>query len=443
MTAARQQFEDVAAELKSLLKPGEVYTCAFKGEDSDFVRFNKSEVRQAGSVQQRSVTVDLISGKRHAAGDITLAGDKELDRPRLKRLMDDLRETVSHVPEDPYLLYATDVRSSERQATNKVPDGVTAVAAVRDAGKGRDLVGVWASGGIHTGFANSLGQRNWYSTSSFNLNWSFYHQKDKAVKTGYAGFDWDQAAFERKVERARQQLDAVSRPPRKVDRGGYRVFLTPSALQELVGMLCWGGFGLKAHRTKQTPLLKLVEGEAAMAKGVSISENTAQGVAPDFEESGFIRPARVDLIKDGKYAECLVSPRSAKEYDVPTNGASEGESPESIEMAGGTLPEADALKRLGTGVWIGNLWYLNYSDRSACRTTGMTRFATFWVEGGEVKAPLDVMRFDETIYRALGENLVGLTAEREMLLDDNTYFRRSTSSARLPGALIEDFQFTL
>ena len=73
----------------------------------------------------------------------------------------------------------------------------------------------------------------------------------------------------------------------------------------------------------------------------------------------------------------------------------------------------------------------------------MTRFATFWVENGEIKAPLNVMRFDETLYRVLGSNLEGLTAERELQLSASTYGGRSTESMRLPGALVRDFKFTL
>ena len=112
-------------------------------------------------------------------------------------------------------------------------------------------------------------------------------------------------------------------------------------------------------------------------------------------------------------------------------------------MAPGDLPRAQVLRYLHTGVYINNVWYLNYSDRSACRITGMTRFATFWVENGIIQAPLNVMRFDESIYRMLGEHLVGLTSERDFILDANTYHRRSTNSSRLPGALIEAFTFTL
>ena len=47
----------------------------------------------------------------------------------------------------------------------------------------------------------------------------------------------------------------------------------------------------------------------------------------------------------------------------------------------------------------------------------MTRFACFWVEEGQIVAPINVMRFDETLYRVLGENLIDLTCEREMILD--------------------------
>ena len=117
--------------------------------------------------------------------------------------------------------------------------------------------------------------------------------------------------------------------------------------------------------------------------------------------------------------------------------------PVSLEMAAGRTPRAQVLSELGTGVFVNNLHYLNYSDRPSCRLTGMTRFATFWVENGEVVAPLNVMRFDETVYRMFGEQLVGLTQERELLLDPGTYERRSTQSTMVPGAIVNDFTFTL
>jgi predicted Zn-dependent protease len=112
-------------------------------------------------------------------------------------------------------------------------------------------------------------------------------------------------------------------------------------------------------------------------------------------------------------------------------------------MTAGALAESDVLQKLGTGLYISNLWYLNFSDRPAGRITGMTRFATFWVENGKIAAPVTPMRFDDSIYRILGESLVDLTRERELLPDASTYGERQTSSARLPGALLSALRFTL
>ncbi len=75
--------------------------------------------------------------------------------------------------------------------------------------------------------------------------------------------------------------------------------------------------------------------------------------------------------------------------------------------------------------------------------TGMTRFATFWVENGKIVAPVDVLRFDDTLYRMLGDNLEALTTERELMLESNTYGSRMLTSATLPGALVSEMTFTL
>jgi predicted Zn-dependent protease len=436
-------FYTLAEAITALLKGDELYTCTFRGEDSDFVRFNRGAIRQAGTVTQRFLGLDLICGRRHATADVALSGDLAEDRARLGQVIAALREQLPYLPEDPYLLYATDVRSSVQQGENRLPDSAAALATVLEAGRGRDLVGFYAAGGIYAGFANALGQRNWFASYSFNCDWSLYYQADKAVKTAYAGFMWDPEAFARKAATAAAQLDALQRPAQTIPPGRYRVYLAPAALEDILHTLAWGGFGLKDHRTRQTTLLKMVQEGARLHPAVTLRENTRDGVAPNFQGAGFIKPDQVTLIEGGVFRNCLVSPRSAQEYGVPTNGASSGETPQSLEMAAGDMPLQEVLQRLDTGVYVNNVWYLNYSDRMACRMTGMTRFATLWVEHGVIQAPLNVMRFDESIYRMLGEDLLDLTSERELILNTGTYHQRSTGSSRVPGALVDGFSFTL
>ena len=101
------------------------------------------------------------------------------------------------------------------------------------------------------------------------------------------------------------------------------------------------------------------------------------------------------------------------------------------------------LKALGTGVFISNLHYLNYSDRQDCRITGMTRFACWWVEQGELVAPIGVMRFDDSLLRMFGDGLVALTSHAETVPDSSTYGARQLGAVTTPGAIVEGFRLTL
>ncbi len=442
-SGAQTYFDELIAWAATQLTGDEVLTASLAGEDSDFVRFNRGLIRQAGSVKQRNVELDLIAGDKHCSADVQLAEDAELDRARVGDLLVDLRDRLRLVPPDPYLAYASGTDATERIGAAALPAADDAIAEIQSAADGRDLVGIYAAGDTYRGFASSLGQRNWFQAGTFNFDWSFYLQADKAVKTAYAGDRWDGDAFAAKVDRSADQLAVLGRDPVDLKPDTYRTYLSPTALSELVGMMSWGGFGLKAHRTKQTPLLRMVTEGATLHPSVRIVEDTAAGLAPNFQEQGFVRPDQVVLIDEGRYRDHLVSPRSAKEYGVDTNGASAWETPETVAMSAGQLATGDVVERLGTGLYVGNLHYLNFSDRAACRTTGMTRFATFWVDGGEIVAPANVLRFDDTAYNLLGANLVDLTADVETLLDPGTYGGRSSDSFRLPGALVDDMAFTL
>ena len=77
------------------------------------------------------MSIDLIDGQKHAAGFCTLAGIAEEDQRRLTELLDDLRGKLPNLPEDPHLLYATEVNSTEQVGENKVPDPEEALARIK------------------------------------------------------------------------------------------------------------------------------------------------------------------------------------------------------------------------------------------------------------------------------------------------------------------------
>jgi predicted Zn-dependent protease len=196
-------------------------------------------------------------------------------------------------------------------------------------------------------------------------------------------------------------------------------------------------------QTGVSTLVRAHRGQAKFNRALTLVEATAEGIAPRFQPDGFVKPSSVPLVKEGELAQTLISPRSAREYNVPANGANSQESPDSLAMTGGALASNDVLDALGTGVYISDLHYLNYSDRQACRMTGMTRFACFWVEKGRIVAPISVMRFDDSLLRMFGEGLVALTHDAELVPDNSTYGERALRSVTAPGAIVEGFRFTL
>lgn len=439
----KERFDALSDRLLSRLQPGEDATLWLRAEDSDFVRFNQGRVRQPGSVDQSDLRLRLIQGQRHASIELSLGGELDDDSARLADALDRLRPIVADSPEDPHLLWATDGQSSSFVAEGQPPDAIALSEDVVEMADGHDLVGILVSGQLVSGYASSRGQRCWDQRHSTMLDWCLVHQGDKAVKSTVAGTGWDPAEIAEAMDSARSRLALLGRTPKRLEPGRYRCVLTPSAIGEIMDILAWGGFSERGLRTRISPLARMREGKASLSPQLSLFEDTRHGLGPAFTGDGFHKPKMVSLVDDGQLVGSLVSPRSAQEYGLQTNGANDREAPDALVMAPGELSDREMLDRLGTGLFVSNLWYLNYSDRPEGRITGMTRFATMWVEDGEVVGPTEVMRFDESIYHLLGTGLEGLTDTLALLPSASTYERRSTSSQRLPGALVDGVSFTL
>ncbi len=453
-SALRAEFEAVSETVLGALQPGEDATLSWAAEQSLFCRFSGGAVRQAGSVDQAELTLRLISGGRHARATVDVAGP---DAPAVAlRSLRQLRSLLPALPADPYLLWneAGDRLPSRDDpgpestspSSGRADDAMgRIVAAARDLGGAQplDLVGILADGRIARGFSSSRGGHAWQSVPRCHLDFSLYLQGDKAVKSAIAGPDAALLDLEGAIAAAAGKLRLLALPAIDLPRGRYRAWLEPAAVAELLALLSWGGFSGSELHTRSSPLLRLQAGEVALNPSVHLVEDLESSAAPRISGDGFVRPPQVPLVAAGRFAGALVSPRSAIEHGLQQNGANDEEGPEALTMAPGTLSPEAALQAVGDGVYVSNLWYLNWSDRAAACATGMTRFATFAVRDGVIAGPMQVMRFDDSLFRLLGEGLLALGDRAETLPDASTYGRRSTQSVRTPGALVEGLAFTL
>lgn len=414
---------------------------SLNGEASDFIRFNHNRVRQAGHVEQYCMQLALVSGQKHCIGDCELSGDWQADITISRSLMNDLQALLVNCPDDPYLHYNDQPASSDDQLNSTLPAVSSIAATITEAAAGLDLVGIYAGGDILRGYANSYGQKNWHSRTIFNFDWSCHSVDNQAVKSSYTGSDWVDNVLAEHINEQRQALALLQRPAKKLQPARYRAYLAPTALAELLQLLACGGFSLRELRTCQSPLLKLAQNTRTFSPLVSMHDNRGTGLEPLFTDEGFILPATVNLIADGRMTEPLVDARAAREYDVQLNAAADV--PESLQMSAGDLATDDILPALDCGLYINHLWYANFSDTNNCRMTGITRYACFWVEQGKISAPLEVMRFDDSLYRLLGDQLEAVTAERRFMHSADTYEQRSLASMHLPGILCKELTLTL
>ena len=439
----KSYFKKVSEYLFNNLESNEILILNFDAEQTDFVRFNHAKIRQAGNVDQATLTLSLVYKRKSLNSVIRLSLDYQKDSVLLLRTLCYLRREIPELPQDPYLMYERNLNSFDRETKNKSLDSFNITDSILQGCHSLDMVGILSTGAIMKGFSNSLGQFNWHESQSFNFDWSMYTDTGKAIKQNYSDQVWDQNIFSSLLEESKQKLQVIDNKEQTIQPGEYRVYLSPSALNEIVDMLSWGGFSYKANKIGSSPLHLMMKGEKKLNKIVSFTEDLTNGISPKFHSDGFIKPDTTELIINGEYKSSLISPRSALEYSVNHNAAEYYESPVSINLKEGAISNDNILATLKDGIYISNLWYLNFSDLNNGRITGLTRFGCFKVSNGEYQGPINTMRFDETVYNIFGDKLMGLTNNKQLLIDSSTYEERSTHSSTIPGAIVEDFKMTL
>ncbi|MBF2077794.1 MAG: TldD/PmbA family protein [Synechococcales cyanobacterium T60_A2020_003] len=436
-------FTQLVEWLRNALFPTEQFTLELMGEHSHFIRFNRARVRQAGLVTDGQLTLTLMEQDRQSFCQIPFTGEWDLDLPVLKTALEDVRDELVYLPIDPYLVLPSlqessrDVHVGHLLISEDVADAI--LPTVTDC----DFAGLYAGGVSIRAYADSCGTQHWFATDSFTLDYSLFTDDGQAVKGTVAGSDWQQDKIITKLTQSKQQLQRMAMPPRAIAPGQYRTYLAPAAVADLISMFSWGGISESALQRGHSALGLLQRGDRTLSPLFNLSENFRQGLVPRFNSLGETAPIELPLIVKGQLVNTLVCSRTAKEYGKVANGASASEQLRSPEVKPGSLLPDQILAELGTGLYLSNLHYLNWSDRPTGRITGMTRYACFWVEQGDIVAPIENLRFDESLYQCFGDRLVDLTHTQEVIPDVGSYDHRDLGGTLVPGVLVDGFTYTL
>ena len=441
----KSHFEDLAKNLFSQMKATEELNLNLDGEHSTFLRFNNGQLRQNTVVDQKALGFEYQSLGRKVMFEVILTGDKAMDLQTTQILLQRAREEVAVLPEDTFIVPMENKGQSSKLHTGKLLTATEAMTEIQKAAEGSDFVGLYTGGPVVRANMNSKGQSHWFSTESFFVDYSLYTKnvngENKAVKGVYADTQWDSEKFKISLQNSKNQLSMLGRKSTALKPGEYRAYLAPGAVAEILGILSWGALSYASMKKGDCAFTKLYEKEKTLSPLFSIRENFTMGFVPQFNGIGEMAPEILPLIEKGELKNMLVTSRAEKEFGMASNGAAGGL--RAPEILPGEMSEAQALQKLGTGLYLSNLHYLNWSDVSTARITGMTRYACFWVENGEIVGPIRDMRFDESLFRILGSELEAVTKEQYVDPTVMTYGQRDIGGSKIPGMLLKSMSFTL
>ena len=439
----KEYFFNISDKVINSLSKDEHLTISINGEDSEFIRINNAKVRQLGTVTDASIGMELIKNNRKIEMSFTIRRNMEEDFNLIMNYLDVMRKNIESLPEDPLCVIPENHGSLDEEYTGSLLDTQNSVESLLPVMEGVDLIGIWASGDVFVGNANSAGQKNWFSTQTYSLDYSLINPLKKMVKETYAGTYWDQGDYESFVNGSKEKLLMLNEKSRKIEPGSYRTYIASAGVSDLIDMFSWGGVSENAIRKGRSSFIKMRDHGQSLSPCFSLKEDFSSGTVPRFNSNGEIADVELPLIINGALKNTLVSTRTANEYKLTSNFASQGEYLRSPVMEEGTVNEGDILSELGTGVYLSNLHYLNWSDQLGGRVTGMTRYACFWVEDGEIVSPIDDMRFDDTIYNFFGQNLESVTNKSRLNPSVGTYGGRNLGGVHCPGIILKSFELTL
>ena len=444
LSTLEKTFNQLVETLLIKKAEDEHFTVRLSSESSQFTRFNSAKVRQTGYVHDGSIQLTLMANQRSSFRQFTFTGNWEIDWELVSTALQELRDELTLLPIDPYLVLPSGNNISREINIGKLLTPEILVPSILEPVANLDFTGMYAGGIVIRGYGDSSGQKHWFVTDSFNLDYSLFMASGQAVKGTFAGSEWNEAAYLAKINDGKQQLEMLSRPVKELPKGQYKTYFAPAAVANLLGMLSWGAISEASIQQGNSALAALSRQEKQLSSKFTLKENFQSGLVPRFNNLGEMAAPELTLIEKGILINSLVNSRTAKEYHKPANGANGSETLRSPEINPGNLAFEKILPSLDTGLYVSNLHYLNWSDRPSGRITGMTRYACFWVENGEIIAPIANLRFDESLYRFWSaENLIDLTNFQEFIPEVGTYESRQLGGSLVPGMLVKNFTYTL
>lgn len=257
--------------------------------------------------------------------------------------------------------------------------------------------------------------------------------------------DWTEVDAESATLRALAK--ASLELPRHVPPGRYTVILEEEAVAEMLGFLAYSALnGLEYVEGKSAFAGRL--GERPYPSWITLRDDPtdARGanVSVDFE--GVLK-APLTLIREGTLEQVAWDSATARRAGVQTTGHAlpapnpHGPMPLNLVLSPGTHTKSELVSQVERGLLITRFHYVNEVDPAKTLLTGMTRDGTFLIEDGHVTAPVQNLRWVESIEGVLTRTRAISNSVR-LISAGPGYGIRFLTGSLVPALLVDDFEIT-
>jgi PmbA protein len=416
-----------------------------QAERSGFARYAASEVHQPTLIEDRSVTIRVVRD-----GRIGCASTNRTDDEALRAAAARAGEIADRAPVDPAFpglpepVAPPDVEGWDEETAELGPAEQAARAweAIEAAGE-FGLYGYFTSGVTEVAAASSKD----VAVSQAITDTNVLALAAADGRSGYADAaswrvgDVEPAAVARQAAETAARTDGAEDP----GPGTYRAVLEPYAFGELLWYFGYSSLGALALLEERSYLAGRI-GERIFHPSFSLHDDALDpaGLPKAFDFEG-VPKQRVAIVVQGVAKDVVWDRRTAARAGRESTGhalvapaQSYGPQPFNLSVPAGDASTEELVSRVGEGIYVTRLHYVNIVDPREGLITGMTRDGTFRIEEGKVTRPLVNLRFT-TSFPALLASLLGLGDTVRLVNQSDFYGERYPFGALVPAVATEAF----
>lgn len=199
------------------------------------------------------------------------------------------------------------------------------------------------------------------------------------------------------------------RNPVSLEPGSYQVVLEPRAVAAILLFPAWLGFNGKAH-TEGMSFAHLGEPQFDSCVDLWDDATDPRSLGRAYDAEGTPK-RRLDLVRGGVTVGLAHDRRSAAVAGVESTGSSVGSDayggyPGDLFLRGGESTLEELIAEVDRGLLVSDFWYNRILDPKTQVVTGLTRNGLFLIERGAVVAPVQNLRFTQSVVAGLGPHRV-------------------------------------